>query len=554
MSRFTPATPLRAIAFALFGLGLAAPAAAFQTAWVSGDTFTSAASANTTNGANERLQVGGGGRALIQFRMPAMPAGAELQRATLVVFVNRVGQAGTFDVTLVRGRWAEESVTDAAFPSLANAIASRIPVAAAQEYLSVDVTAAARDWLGGGVNMGLALTASDSRTMFLIDSKENAATSHAPRIEIQFTGRAGPQGPVGPAGPAGAAGPAGPQGSQGPAGPPGPAGAGGSGGAGGGASSQSVLRRWGGKRGVVASLWLRASANADLGGLGLTVPGALEPAGLETDGESIFLLLPERLLRIRQTDLEIVSIYVFGADSAQPPPSLVTPGRVLVHDGGAIWRGAESLYRLKPPFAAAESGEGITVPGTVRRVTAAGGAIWMALDNGLMRHGGEGGDLVVQMNNLGDIVWDGSAIWAARESDGKLLALNPSTAAITDEIAVCGGGSPMPSMVYDGEAVWVACANEGKVTRVAFVQDGVKKALEKSEIVTNGRPVQLEFDGASVWAANEATGEFQRLDPKGQVAEAVHFPGAEKALMIRNGGSFLWGVVRMPNQTVLVKF
>ncbi len=524
---------------------MALPLAASQTAWVSGDSFTLSSNANGTNGASPNMQVGGGGRALIQFRLPATPAGATFLRATLVVYVNRVTQAGTFEVAPVRARWTEEAVTDATFPTLASPTAIRVAVSSASEYLTVDVTAAVRDWLGGSANQGLALTAADARTQFVIDSKENTATSQAPRIELHYSGPAGPAGPAGPQGPPGPAGPAGPAGSSGATG-----GSRREDGAPAALTSQALFRRWGEARSILAAVPVTAEPNET--NLHILPP---DPVGLESDGESILLLSVGRLIRVRRNNPGIASNLALDTANPQFPPTQVTPGRVLVHTGGALWRAAESLFRINPEYLADQSG--FPLPFNARRIAFDGKFFWVAGSNRLAKISSSG-EILLDLNpagSLGDVAWDGSSIWLARQDAGTLLKLNPATGAVDGEIQVCTPSSPIPSLVFDGESVWAACADDGKVVRVRPEVVGVRTDLVTLTATTGGRPVHLEFDGITVWAANQATGAFQQLNGKGQVAQSVLYPGAAQALLVRFDGQFLWGVVRDEfTRTVLVKF
>src|SRR6185295_15962664 len=103
-------------------------------------------------------------------------------------------------------------------------------------FLLVDVTEIVQEWLDRTLeNNGLVLMPNAAGVSVEFDSKENAATSHEPELEITLraTGAAGPPGPPGPAGAEGPrglvgergpAGPPGPPGPAGPAGPPGPSG------------------------------------------------------------------------------------------------------------------------------------------------------------------------------------------------------------------------------------------------------------------------------------------------------------------------------------------
>src|SRR5262249_51898890 len=73
------------------------------------------------------------------------------------------------------------------------------------QYLTIDVTTAARSWLNGAANNGFVIVAAaGANTNVSFDSKENSQTSHEPELIVTLnkdTGAQGPQGPQSPEGP-----------------------------------------------------------------------------------------------------------------------------------------------------------------------------------------------------------------------------------------------------------------------------------------------------------------------------------------------------------------
>jgi len=189
---------------------------------------------------------------LVQFDLSSLPAGvtaAQIQKATLTLFLDHVGSAGTVNIDAAASAWTEAGVTGYAPPSVGPTIASAVPVSTANTFITVDVTSAVQGWISmPSSNYGFMIVPT-SGTSVQFDSKENLNTSHPATLTIMLasagpagpTGATGPTGPVGaigptgatgPAGPTGATGamgftgPAGPTGATGPAGPTGPAGSG----------------------------------------------------------------------------------------------------------------------------------------------------------------------------------------------------------------------------------------------------------------------------------------------------------------------------------------
>jgi hypothetical protein len=244
-------------------LALALPAAWAQTAPLVGDAFINPGSASNFGG-TVNVNVGGasGSQGLFLFDLTALPAGttaSNVSVATLRLFLNKVGAAGSVNVYAAATAWSESTVNGLPGPGPAVLIAGAVPVSVAGSYVVIPVTSQVQAWLSGAPNNGFLITASPSSTSVFFDSKENQSTSHPAVLEIDLaspsgapgtpgtagaagaTGATGPTGAIGPAGasgPQGAAGLAGAAGATGPIGPAGPSGAAGATGAAGFAGAQ----------------------------------------------------------------------------------------------------------------------------------------------------------------------------------------------------------------------------------------------------------------------------------------------------------------------------
>jgi hypothetical protein len=208
-----------------------------------GDSFTNSGAAGTNFGGAVNLKLDGTvtKRVYIQFNLSGLPAGtvgSQVSKATLVLFPSTLNSVGTFDLFRITSPWNEASITFSNAPTLAGAAdVSGVSVTTANAFVTLDVTALARNWVDGVLpSNGVALLPSaGSAINVFFDSKEATGTSHPAQLLIFLqnqgpVGPPGPQGPQGPAGPqgtqgnVGAAGPAGPQGATGPVGPQGPQG------------------------------------------------------------------------------------------------------------------------------------------------------------------------------------------------------------------------------------------------------------------------------------------------------------------------------------------
>jgi hypothetical protein len=197
----------------------------------SADAFVSSATPRLNYGPSIILAVGPGTNSYVQFNLSGIPAGANISKATLRLYVDAVSGSGTLDVFQVTSSWTENKVTYNTRPaqqSVSAIFGSSVSITSASwnQFLLIDITPLAQGWMNGTIpNNGIALTLTSGSGIFSFDSKESLLTGNGPELEIAFTSGTGPQGPQGPAGPVG------PQGPQGVAGAVGPTGATGSQGA-----------------------------------------------------------------------------------------------------------------------------------------------------------------------------------------------------------------------------------------------------------------------------------------------------------------------------------
>jgi hypothetical protein len=179
-------------------------------------------------GAATTINTGGpaANQALVQFDLSTLPAGitaSNIAKATLVLFVNKLGAPGTVNISVANGPWTEATVSGTgAVPVAGAAIASGVAINAAGAYIYVDATAAVQSWLSGTNNNGILITPAGGVNV-AFDSKESSTTSHPATLNVMLN-QPGPAGPTGPQGPAGPTGPPGDTGATGPAGAAGPAG------------------------------------------------------------------------------------------------------------------------------------------------------------------------------------------------------------------------------------------------------------------------------------------------------------------------------------------
>ena len=180
-------------------------------------------------GGTVNVNIGGvsGFQGLFQFDLSKLPPGttaSNVLAASLRLYVNKVGTAGSINVNAANTSWTESAVTGLSGVGVGQLVAGPIGVSVAGSYLSIPITSQVQAWLTGAPNNGLIVSATPATTSLFFDSKENTSTSQPAVIEVVLTPPAGANGATGPAGAPGASGPAGAPGVTGPIGDAGPQG------------------------------------------------------------------------------------------------------------------------------------------------------------------------------------------------------------------------------------------------------------------------------------------------------------------------------------------
>ncbi len=503
------------VAFLLLAVPFVLPA---STAVLTGDTYVSSSHTTTNYGAAPNLVVDSTDRALLKFDLSTLPAGttaADVAKATLMLWVSKPCEhsdrpAGSFDVHLVTGAWSEAAVTNHTAPAIGTAVASAIPVGAADTFVAVDVTAAVRDWLNGTpANNGLALAAHTAGTTVQFDSKENTETSHPAELEISVigppspTGATGAQGvpglpgPIGPTGPPGAAGAPGATGVQGAQGNTGPTGATGATGATGlagatggtgpsgpqgatgttGADGQQGVAGPTGATGAFVSTKV-VSPGADAGASGSALLAAATAACAAATSSTPYLLKIEPGTYDLGSDNLVLCPYVDVEGSGEDVTNITSSGyRTVYEDSSAPSVGELRLLTITNTNS---GGVGAYLPGT---------ASWC------FRH-------VTVSAPLGGIAGYGQGIVdhvtvGATSSVGQGLTIDNGSLEVADSSITTAGSVSDGVEVYSGATAHIF---NSTITGpgVGVQATGATAEIFASRILTTGSSLDLELTGAHV--------------------------------------------------------
>ena len=477
-----------ALALAIFGFEANSLGA---TASVRADTYVSANSPSAKFGTSGVLRDGGGSTSLIQLDLSGLPAGitaANIQKATLTLFINKVTAAGGIDIAPATSAWSEGGVSYQSLPRVGAPAASNVTVGTPESYLTVDLTALVQQWVGGTMaNNGVAIGAASAQpgTVIAMDSKESTATGHAAFLDVTvvsmgpqglpgFQGAPGNPGPAGPAGSPGAQGPVGPQGPPGPQGPAGPA-------TGPSAMSIALLK------------WFPAYSS-------ISYPAQLSPNGVVFDGSNIWVSGQscDCVDKRRPSDGAVLGTYPTGA---------VPNG--MVFDGANIWvanEGANTVSKLR------------------------------ASDGTLL------GTYPVGRAPIG-IAFDGANIWVANATDNTVTKLRGSDGV---SLGVFNVGTYPVGLAFDGANIWVANGTSNSIYKLR-ASDGVLLA----NIPVAGAPWLLTFDGANMWVVQAAAGTITKLQAATGTVLGTFTVGATPQGVVFDGSNIWVSSLDSRNVTML---
>jgi hypothetical protein len=139
--------------------------------------------------------------------LPNGVTSAQIAKATLRLYVNKVHRPGACNATILQQNWIEEQrffpATQQALPAMGNVHSSVAVQRQAGKFLVLDVTEIVRAWQEGAPNCGLVVRGTMLGVFLSLpfpgdppqlgpaepliarfDSKENTATGHAPMLQI----------------------------------------------------------------------------------------------------------------------------------------------------------------------------------------------------------------------------------------------------------------------------------------------------------------------------------------------------------------------------------
>src|SRR5580700_4298758 len=217
--------------FALAALALAPVAVFAQTLSPSQDAYYVPGNAGNFGTATTITVGSSASVGLVQFDLTQLPAGltaAQIQKATLTLFLDHVNSAGTINIDTVSAStpWSELTVTGNSGISPGVAVNTSVMTNTADAFIALDATSAVQGWITTPSSNNGFMIQANTATSVQFDSKENTSTSHPATLTIVLVsvGPSGATGSSGTNGSNGATGATGPTGVSGPTGVAGPTG------------------------------------------------------------------------------------------------------------------------------------------------------------------------------------------------------------------------------------------------------------------------------------------------------------------------------------------
>jgi len=447
-------------------------------------------------------------RSFLKFDPSTIPAGitgADVVKATLTLFVNKLTTVGSFDVMTVTSDWNETSITDQTAPSLGGVVATGVPIGNGKRFVTVDLTNLVMDWLNGTTqNYGIALLPSAVLGINVnFDGKESTTTSHPARLEIVLRGPAGQQGPQGVQGPQGIQGPRGdkgdtgsqgPEGAQGVQGPQGPQGVKGD-------KGDTGPQGDPGPQGIPGvgfnPLQIALLRWHDVNQTGNQFSVGAYPLGIAFDGANIWVVNSNNsnVTKLRASDGANLGTFTVGG---------LPYG--IAFDGANIWVANGGVTKLR-----ASDGANLGTFATDAfpyNVGFDGTNIWVANyshDSVTKLRPSDGANLgtfAVGSNPLG-IAFDGANIWVGNWGSNNVMKLRASDGANLGTFSV---GSMPYGIAFDGANIWVVNWNSNNVTKLR-ASDGANLGTYAAGI----NPFGIAFDGANIWVTNAGSDTVSKL-------------------------------------------
>jgi hypothetical protein len=152
-----------------------------------GDAMLSNPPMTQTFGTKPILRVGGKDESLVKFAMPALPANAVVDSATLELYVSDSASSAPINVHRALAPWTENTVSYASFAQqFEPTVVGAFVAFGSSGQKSIDLTALTRSWLAGTPNHGVLLESAANGKTILV-SREGGTAAQTPRLRVCYS-------------------------------------------------------------------------------------------------------------------------------------------------------------------------------------------------------------------------------------------------------------------------------------------------------------------------------------------------------------------------------
>ncbi len=266
---------------------------------------------------------------------------------------------------------------------------------------------------------------------------------------------------------------------------------------------------WVGGRGRDVVLKVNPSDGEILQVVQLAKSGVGVPA-LTFDGESIWALVGDSVVKVRAADGEVADTYYFDFDDAG-----FTPASILF-DGDSIWVGGRDrdlAIKMNPSngeilqvVQLAKWGEGVP------DLAFDGEYVWALVADSMVKVRAADGEFIdtyyFDFDTAGfrplSLTFDGEALWVGGRDRDLALKVNPSDGEILQVVELAKYGVGVPDLAFDGKYIRALVA--GNVIKVRASDGVVVESCWAAE-----KAFSFVFDGTFAWVADAENGALVRL-------------------------------------------
>ena len=197
----------------------------------------------------------------------------------------------------------------------------------------------------------------------------------------------------------------------------------------------------------------------------------------------------------------------------------------VYYDGTNLWAvsfGTNQVFRINPntglvdanPLSVGTRPAAVLTVGDFLFVAATGGNTVTKID--MKSYSVVANISLPDANNISNLVYDGTNIWATSFGTAKIYSFNPATLAVSS--TVLSVGSNPVAMTKVGDFLFVGASGSNTVTKINMTSNSVVATISLSGAnnISN-----LVYDGTNIWATSFGTARVYSINPSSNAVSAT---------------------------------